>query len=259
MKLKLDDQGHAVLQDGLPVYVYDDGRESPFDAAGTVASLESRKAAAKMLEKRANDAETKLKAFEGIEDPDAARKALTTIANLDSKKLIDAGQVETVKAEINKAWEGKLSVAEQRAQAAEQKLNDELVGGAFARSKFIAEKMILPSDLAQAAFGNRFKVEDGKLKAYDADGNPVFSRKNPGSAADFDEAIEILVDVYPRKDSILKADNRSGSGPTPGGGGGNPGAKKSAVMTDAEKGSFIREHGLKAWSDKVTAEQSAAA
>ncbi|MBK6435180.1 MAG: hypothetical protein IPF83_04385 [Rhodanobacteraceae bacterium] len=29
MKLKLDDQGHAVLQNGMPVYIHDDGKESP--------------------------------------------------------------------------------------------------------------------------------------------------------------------------------------------------------------------------------------
>lgn len=28
MKLKLDDQGHVVVQDGKPVYVHDDGKES---------------------------------------------------------------------------------------------------------------------------------------------------------------------------------------------------------------------------------------
>ena len=31
MKLKLDDQGHAVIQDGKPVFVHDDGKEVAID------------------------------------------------------------------------------------------------------------------------------------------------------------------------------------------------------------------------------------
>lgn len=224
MKLKLDDQGHAVLQDGHPVYIHDDGKESPFDAAATVATIRARNAEAKANRERYESAEARLKLYEGIDDAEAARKALQVVANLDQKKLVDAGQIDTVKAEINKAWEGKLSEAEKRAQALENQLYGEIVGGAFARSKFIADKLVLPPDLAQAAFGSRFKVEDGKLKAYDTDGNAIFSRKNPGAAADFDEAIEILVEAYPRKDSILRADQRSGSG-APGNGGGGGGSK----------------------------------
>ena len=38
MKLKIDEQGHAVLQDGKPVYVKDDGAEVAFDVTGTVAT-----------------------------------------------------------------------------------------------------------------------------------------------------------------------------------------------------------------------------
>ncbi|MGY2338005.1 hypothetical protein ACW9HW_02015 [Pseudomonas sp. SDO5532_S415] len=39
MKLKLDEQGHVVLQDAKPVYVHDDGKEVASDAAGTVATV----------------------------------------------------------------------------------------------------------------------------------------------------------------------------------------------------------------------------
>ena len=39
MKLKLDEQGHVVLQDGKPVYIHDDGKEVAFDAPATVATI----------------------------------------------------------------------------------------------------------------------------------------------------------------------------------------------------------------------------
>lgn len=41
MKLKLDANGNAVLQDGKPVYILDDGREVAHDAAATVAKISS--------------------------------------------------------------------------------------------------------------------------------------------------------------------------------------------------------------------------
>lgn len=39
MKLKLDADGHAVVDDGRPVYVHDDGREEAFDAVAVTAQL----------------------------------------------------------------------------------------------------------------------------------------------------------------------------------------------------------------------------
>ena len=41
MRLKLDEQNHAVLQDGKPVYVHEDGKEVPFDAAQAVGKIAS--------------------------------------------------------------------------------------------------------------------------------------------------------------------------------------------------------------------------
>lgn len=224
MKLKLDNDGHAVLQDGHPVYVHDDGKESPFDAAGAAQAIKARNAEAKQNRERAEAAEAKLKQFEGIDDAEAARKALTTVSNLDAKKLVDAGQVEQLKSELNKTWQEKLTAAEKKVEELNQQFISEVVGGAFARSKVIAEKTVLPPDIAQAYFGNRFKVEGGKLKAVDADGNPILSRKNMGEPAEFDEAIEVLVNAHPHRDRILKASQGSGSG-APSGGGQGSGAK----------------------------------
>lgn len=222
MKLKLDESGNAVLSNGMPVYIREDGTESPLDAAAMVNSVRDMKQEVKTLKQRAEQAEGAAKLFEGL-DPEKARKALELTSNLDAKKLVDAGQVEQVKAEVSKVYEAKLAEVTERAAKIEKQFHQEVVGGAFARSKFLAEKTVLPADLAQAAFGNRFVIEDGKLKATGPDGQPIFSKVNPGAPADFDEAIEILVEQYPRKDAILRADNRAGSG-SPAGGGPN-GAK----------------------------------
>lgn len=211
MKLKLDAQGHVVVQDGKPVYVTDDGQEVAFDAVETTAAIKRLNGEAKGHRERAEAAEKALKAFEGI-DPEAAAKALDTVTKLDQKKLIDAGEVDKVRAEITKNWESKLSEAEKAKQALERQLHNELIGGNFARSKVIAEKLAIPADLVQAAFGSAFKVENGRVVAYDKNGQAIYSKANPSEPAGFDEALLSLVDAYPNKEHILKGSGASGSG-----------------------------------------------
>lgn len=211
MKLKLDAQGHVVVQDGKPVYVTDDGQEVAFDAVETTAAIKRLNGEAKGHRERAEAAEKALKAFEGI-DPEAAAKALDTVTKLDQKKLIDAGEVDKVRAEITKNWESKLSEAEKAKQALEQQLHNELIGGNFARSKVIAEKLAIPADLVQAAFGSAFKVENGRVVAYDKNDQAIYSKANPSEPAGFDEALLSLVDAYPNKEHILKGSGASGSG-----------------------------------------------
>lgn len=225
MKLKLDDQGHVVLQDGKPVYVYDDGKEVAFDAPGTVNTITRLNAEAKTHREGKEAAETALKAFEGITDPSAAKNALETIAKLDQKKLVDAGEIDKVRDEIGKAYQAKLDASETKAQTFEKQLYEEKIGGAFSRSKYIGEKLAIPADLVQSKFGAAFKVEDGKTIAYDQHGQKIYSRTRPGEIADFDEAIETLVEQYPHRDHILKGSGASGSGASNNGGNGGNGKK----------------------------------
>lgn len=220
MKLKLDEQGHVVVQDGRPVYIHDDGKEVAFDAAGTVATITRLNSEAKGHRERAEAAEKGLKAFDGIDDAEAARKALATMANIDAKKLIDAGEVERVKAEIAKSYDARLNEATTKNQTLEQQLYGEKIGGSFSRSKLIADKLAIPADMVQARFGQAFKIEDGKTVAYDAHGNKIYSRARPGELADFDEALDALIEQYPYKDHILKSSGASGGGAQGGGNGG---------------------------------------
>lgn len=212
MKLKLDDKGAVVLQDGKPVYVKDDGSEVAFDVAGTVSTIARLNGEAKGNRERAEAAEGKLKGFEGIDDPAAAIKALGIVGNLDSKKLIDSGEVEKVKSEISKAFQTQLDAANGKAQTLEQQLYAEKVGGAFSRSKFIAEKLAIPADLVEARFGKSFLIEEGRIVAKDSNGNKLYSSANPGELASFDEALGMLVQQYPNRDQILKGSGASGSG-----------------------------------------------
>jgi len=224
MKLKLDEQGNVVLQDGKPVYVHDDGKEVAFDAPGTVATITRLNSEAKTHREGKEAAETALKAFDGITDGAAAKKALEIVSKLDQKKLVDAGEIDTVRNEISKAFQGQLDEANTKATTFEKQLYEERIGGSFSRSKFITDKLAIPADFVQARFGTAFKIEDGKTVAYDQHGNKIFSRSRPGELADFDEAMETLVEQYPQRDHILKGAPGNGGG-APNGGAPNSGKK----------------------------------
>lgn len=253
MKLKIDEKGNVVVVEGKPVYTHEDGKDIPFDAAQTLQTISRLNGEAKGHRERAEGLDQSLKAFEGL-DAAIARKAIETVKKIDDKLLVDAGKVDEVKAAAIKATqEGfaaeKKSILDEaeRLKTENAKLANqyasELIGGSFTRSKFITEKFAVPADMAQARFGNNFRIEDGKVVAYDSAGKQIFSRARPGEVADFDEALGILVDAYPHKDSILKGAVQAGGGAVNGGGGGGgkktikraafdalPAAEKQALM-----------------------------
>jgi hypothetical protein len=247
MKLKtveVDGKTYAEVQDGKPVYEDTDGKVVAFDAPGTRDTITRLNAEAKGHREAKEAAESKLRAFEGITDPVAAKKALETVTSIDQKKLIDAGEVDKVRNEISQSFQAKLDAAEKRAADLEGSLYSEKIGGAFARSKFIADKVAIPADFVQAKFGAAFKIEDGKVVAYGQDGNRIYSRARPGEVPDFDEALEILVDSHPTRDAILKGDIKGGggAGQSQGGGAGRtmkqsafdalPAKERAARMTE---------------------------
>lgn len=242
MKLKLDEAGHVVVSDGKPVYVADDGKDVPFDVVHTLATITRLNGEAKGHRERAEGAEGRLKTFEGIEDPDAARKAMETIKNLDQGQLVTAGKVEEIKAAAQKTAEEQVAAAAKASGERIKKLegerdgfrNDlysEKVGGAFSRSKYMTEKIAVPADMMQSMFGNRFKVENGRVVGYGLDNQPIYSRSRAGEIADFDEALESMVDTYAFRDAVLKGTGSSGSGARPSNGGGANGRN---TMTRAE-------------------------
>ncbi|QAU22586.1 hypothetical protein EO087_00200 [Dyella sp. M7H15-1] len=226
MKLKtveLNGKHYAEITDGKPVYVHDDGKEIPFDAVQTVDTIKRLNGEAKGHRERAETAEGALKVFEGL-DAAAARKALDVVKNLDDKKLVDAGEVDRVKSEAIKAVEDKYAPIVKERDKLQASLVSEKVGGSFARSKMIADKLAIPADLVQARFGEHFRLEGENVVAYDKSGNKLFSRSSPGELATFDEALEMIVEQYPYRDSILKGSGASGGGAQnnhPGHAGGN--------------------------------------
>ncbi|MCU4453053.1 DUF6651 domain-containing protein [Acinetobacter baumannii] len=248
MKLKtviIEGKTYAVINEqGHPVYVHDDGKEVGFDAPRAISKIDELGNESKNHRLAKEQAEASLKAFEGIDDPAAAKKAIETLKNFDDKKLVDAGEVEKVKAEAIKAVEEKYAPIVKERDDFQAQLHNELIGGGFARSKYIQDNLSVPADLIQAQFGKNFKIEEGKVIAYGPDGQKIFSRARPGEVADFDEALESLVGGYQFKDSILKPSQASGGGFQGKGGQGGVTAKSLAdCKTEAEKIAYLKQVG----------------
>lgn len=246
MKLKtvvIDGVTYAAMVDGKPVYVHDDGKEVPFDGPAAAAKITSLNGEAKGHREAKEAAEAKLKAYEGIDDPAKAKAALETVANLDSGQLIQAGKVEEIKAAARKAADEQVANAtkqltedlvksNKRGDDLENELRGERIGGSFTRSKYITDKLSIPPDMAQSRFGQNFKIEEGKIIGYDGKGNKLYSRAKPGELADFDEAMELLVDQYPYRENIVKG--------TGGGGGARHGAGNGGGSKEMKRSEFVK-------------------
>jgi len=228
MPWKMDGETIA-MKDGNPVWVGNDGTEIVADYGHAIGKINELTGESVSRKNKLREYEEKyVKHFEGVDDPASflseARKAMEIAKNLDAKKLIDAGEVEKVKGEVSKVYEEKLSAAQMALQEKDAILTKEMIGGRFSRSRFIADKLAIPADLAEAAFGRNFQIKDGKVIAVGHDGREIYSREKPGEVADFDEALSILVDGYANKAAILKGSTASGGG-AQGGGGYVPGQK----------------------------------
>lgn len=228
----------------LPLFVHADGKEAPFDADSALGTITARNAEARSHREAKEAAEGRLRTFDGITDPAAALKALTTVKNLDEKQLIAAGDRDRAVSEAIKATEALYAPFKTRAEALEMELIVEKIGGAFSRSKFIAEKIAAPTDMVQATFGPRFKLVEGKVVATTSDGNQVFSRTKPGEPAEFEEALEILVDQYPHRAAILKGTGASGGGAQGGGGNGNSRNSDLAGLPPVARLTEARRRGI---------------
>jgi hypothetical protein len=226
MKLKLNDQGFAVVQDGKPVYTDDSGNDIPFDAPAAMAKITALNSESKTHRLKAEEATTALKSFEGI-DPAAAAKALQFAQSMEGKKVMDDEGIKTLITNAVKPLQEQLAAKDTDLATKDGHIYKLEVGNRFATSSYLKEKTILGEtpDLAEARFGRNFKVEGGKVAAYDAAGNQIYSRTKPGEPADFDEALAILVESHPGRDHILKGTGASGSGSRGSQGGGGQGSK----------------------------------
>lgn len=242
-KLKLDEHGKAVLQDGKPVYTNEDGQEMAFDANEAFNKFHTLGEENKSWRLKYEKANETAKAFEGF-TPEQVKANAEIAAKFKEHEAIKNGEIEKLKTEIVATSEKKLAETKQTYEsmlnalkADKEKLNsalnDNILSNHFFNSKFIKENLILPPDIVKAQFGSKFKidVDTGKVFAVGDDGSPLLSEKKLGTIADFEDAIEMLIKAYPHKDAILKSSGTPGGGMNPGGSGrGTP--AELAILND---------------------------
>jgi len=222
MKIKtieFEGKEYAEISNGKPIYVDDDGKEKTYDPIAMHSSIGRLNAESKGHREAKEAAEAALKAF-GDLDPKKAKEAMETVANIDGKKLIDAGEVDKLRKEITDGFQAKLDESKQENEKLRSAHERDKLNTAFLGSKYIKEKLAVPADMVQGTFGRHFVFKDGNINPVDANGNPIYSDSNPGEVATFDEALEKIVNQYPNRDTILKGTGHTGSGATPPGEGG---------------------------------------
>lgn len=234
MKVKtveIEGKQYAELNESGQVLYDNDGKEMAFDAAQTYGKITDLTREAADNRKAKEDLDKKLKSFEGL-DPEKYQEAIEKLSKIDQKQLIDAGEIDRVKQEIANGFQEKLDESETRYKTLEERYNGEKMSAEFSRSKFINDQLAIPADIAQAHFGRHFKLEDGKLRGYDSNGEPIYSKSKPGEIASFDEAMETLVGSYQHRDRILKGSGASGTG---GDGGSGTGGKRRISRAQYEQ------------------------
>ena len=113
--IEVEGTTYAEVKDGKPVYVDADGAEALYDGESLAEHVTRLNGESATRRRELREAQEKLGAFDGIEDPEAARKALTTVKNLDDKKLVDAGEVDKVKEAAIQATKGTVRKPDQAA------------------------------------------------------------------------------------------------------------------------------------------------
>lgn len=234
MILKVDADGHVVVVDGKPVYVGEDEKDIEVDVPVLFQKVRDLNAESKQHRERAEALDTKYEVFKDVEDlqeyKKAAEEAVEKVKSFSEKDLVEAGKVDEIKREMKAAHDAALDSVEtahgeaKTAYEATIKGKDEVIYNLMVSSKFAQSsyfsgekpKTNLQPEIAEAYFGKHFRVigdDNGsglKVVTYLND-KEVFSRKNPGELADFEEGLEAVIDAYPKKNQILRP-GKSGSG-----------------------------------------------
>ena len=240
-KTTTDEKGIKTLSmdnEGKPIWINDDKSEIGVDYGRVYNSVITNM----------NENKTRREANEALTIKNL--ELTTELAKLKDVKPND----KTDNKELQVHFENKLTQMKETFDSELIKKQNELegllVGNKFASSKFIKDKTILPSDLFQLKFGNRFEVVNGQVQAVGADGNALMSKKSIGELAGFEEAIELIVDNYEYRDQILKGTTQSGGGmntsTTP-----SKDVYLSDLTTDTEKVAFQLKYGTDEWKKLI--------
>lgn len=132
---------------------------------------------------------------------EAAEKVLKDFDGVDIEKIKNVDEIKN-----------QLKAAADTNKTLQDKINSQFLENAFNASDFIKDKIAIPGRILRAAIANHFSVENERIVARDDNGQPIYSTTKMGELADFDEALEKIINSMPEKASILKGANQSGTG-----------------------------------------------
>ena len=265
--LVVDSDGNAVLKDGMPLYKYEDGTEQPLNLGETITANENR--VANLEQEKDRHFESRQKAEKSLQTygkitPEIAKSNSDIVKKLKGKKLYDEHGLEEYQKEwtkditsnMNEEWQVKETTWQDTETSLKQEITDMdkiifnlAVNNKLANHPYFAgddrKTVYRPQDAAKI-YGDRFDVQrEGtllKVQALDRDGKVLLSKKNHGIPAEFDEAVELIVQSDNDGNyDIFRSSNRSGPGISGNMDSGGPDAGEGASPVDMIK-SGLKKH-----------------
>lgn len=212
MKYKLTEKGNIVVSNGQPVVIDDDGKESTINALGANVTLAERDKDIATLKTEAKDYRTKLAAAKLIVDKLGDHKVddlIDTKARYGNLEADHKTNFEAYKASLDDGIKGK----DTEILTLKSQLSNHLITNAILQSGVI-EKTVYNPDHFLAIFERNFELKEGKPVA-SLDGQPIYSKENPGTPASVPEALAHIIDKDPARDQILKGSGMQGGGSPP--------------------------------------------
>lgn len=225
VKIKQDDTGNVILEDGLPVFEFDDGSSSVLDVIGAFKGFETKEA--NFNEER--DRHTKntkklkdeLKKFKGV-DIEKYNEGMEKIKAIADQKLLDESGAEALKKNMRSIFDEELQgVHNQYKKTLDEKdtsINDlnSIVYDLAIKNEFATDPhfsgdtplTIYPPEDAAKIYGGNFKTEINgttlKVIAVDDKGTQILSKKNHGEPASFTEAMSQIIESQAKTKPILR-------------------------------------------------------
>lgn len=222
-ELKKDADGKVVIDNGLPVWVLDDGKEMAIDGPHVHATIGKVRKERDEAEEKAKGLERQLRLFGGSDEEikEAAEK-LKAVGNMDLVKIEKAGKIDEeianrVKTHMEASEVEKKALKDQL-EALNGKLRNVLISSRFGSTP-IANSLYLTPDAIEAMFANHFTVEGDEVVAYHDPATrreKIYSKKDPNKLAGFDEALEVVVTGHQNYKKWKKPQTVTG-GDAPGG------------------------------------------
>jgi len=252
--LKVDEESKApVLEDGKPVYIDPDGKELALDPPAMYQKIIDLGAESKGHRIKKEELSTQLELFTEVEDLPKWKKdadaALEQVANFKDKDWLKADKVEKLKSDMKTAHEENIAGIQKSFSLKEADFTEKIgkkdiqirklmIDNKFATHPLFSGKNpksnVLPA-MAVDHFGKQFKIEEAEktgeltLTGYHTNGDIVYSKEQPGEVADFNEAMLLIFDKHPNRESMLP------SGPPGSGGGGGDGDDDTTNLTEIGK------------------------